>query len=287
MKTLIAVLALFAGTAAHASPRTLVFMTDFGVKDSAVAVCKGVMWAIDPDLRIVDLTHEVPVFDIQAAGRLLEQTVPFYPERTVFVAVVDPGVGSPRKAVAVKTKKRHYLVGPDNGMFAAVIEKEGLEGAVELKEARFFRTPDASSTFHGRDIFSPVGAHLAAGVKLETLGPKLASLTPLPRAKAVLRDGVLFGEVSYIEDPYGNIVTDIPGDLVEKAGLKPGMKLHVAIGELALTMPFEKTFSDVPEGADLALTHSRGPLSFSINMGDFAKAHGIKAHQAVSVRRAP
>lgn len=269
---------------AHRAP--VVFLSDFGAKDSAVAVCKGVMWGIAPRLRVVDLTHQVEPYDQEAAGRLLDQTAPFYPPGTVFVAVVDPGVGSARRSIALKTKTGRYFVGPDNGMFAAVVEREGLEAAVELKETRYFAGAALSSTFHGRDVFAPVGAHLASGVALEKLGPPVAELARADRPRASIQAGVVKGEVSYVEDPYGNVVTDIPRALLEEAGLRPGARLAVVIGERAVELPFRSTFSDVPEGQPLALYHSRGALSFSLNMGDFAKAYGVRARQPVSVRRA-
>lgn len=277
---------VFLARAAWATVRvpTVVFLSDFGVKDGAVAVCKGVMWQIEPELRVVDLTHEATPYDIRLAGRLLEQTVPFYPEGTVFIAVVDPGVGSERKSIALRTKMGHFFVGPDNGVFTAVTALEGLDAAVELKEPKYFRGTDrVSSTFHGRDIFSPVAAHLAAGVALERLGPRLDRILLLPERSASLKDGALIGEVGYVEDPYGNVVTNIPRELVEKAGLKIGDVLSVAIGETKIILPFKKTFGDVPEGKPLAVFHSRGLLSFSLNMGDFAQAYRVKPYQPVTI----
>src|SRR5688572_24458522 len=152
-------------------PATVLFLTDFGVRDGAVALCKGVMWEIAPQLRIVDVSLEIPPYDIETAGEVLEQSMAYYFGGTVAVAVVDPGVGSARKSVAILTKKGHLLVGPDNGLFTLVMESEGLERAVELTNKRYQREGDASYTFHGRDIFSPVAAHLAAGVPLDSLGP--------------------------------------------------------------------------------------------------------------------
>lgn len=281
------VLMLLVGAQSQAQPivlPTVVFMSDFGVKDSAVAVCKGVMWQIKPDLRIVDLTHESPPYDIEAASRLLAQTVPFYASGTVFVAVIDPGVGSARKSIAVKTKKGHFLVGPDNGMFAAVAADEGFDGAVELKNARYFRA-QVSSTFHGRDVFSPVGAYLASGVPFEDLGPRLKEIARLTVKEARIQDGAVEGRIDYVEDPYGNAVTNIPRELAEKAGIKLGDDLELRAGGKSIVLPLKKTFSDVPIGAPLAVYHSRGALSFSINQGDFAQARGIRAHDPIQVKR--
>jgi S-adenosylmethionine hydrolase len=267
-------------------PATVLFLTDFGVKDGAVAVCKGVMLGIEPRLRIVDVTHEVPPYDIQTAAEVLEQTLPFYPPGTVTVAVVDPGVGSERKSIAILTKKGHLLVGPDNGIFTLVLESEGLDRAVELRDKRFFRPGQKSFTFHGRDVFSPVGAHLASGTPIDSLGPPAVPVR-LNLQLARRAAGGIEGSVRYIEDPYGNVVANIPAALLDSAGLHVGDSLDVHIGSRSLRLPWRATFSDVPNGKALAVMHSRGLLSFSINKGDFATKYGVKRGDPVTVHRVP
>jgi S-adenosylmethionine hydrolase len=263
---------------------TLLFLTDFGVRDGAVAVCKGVMLGIEPRLRIVDISHEIPPYEIATAGEVIEQALPYYPAGTVVVAVVDPGVGSARKSIAILTKKGHLLVGPDNGLFTLVLEAEGLERAVELTNKKYLREGDASYTFHGRDIFSPAGAHLAAGVPIDSLG---SSVTPirLDVRSARVRDGAVLGEVRYIEDPYGNVVTNIPAALLDTAGMKVGDSLDVRLGARSMRLPWRRTFSDVPLGAPLAVMHERGLLSFSLNQADFARRFLVKRKDSVMVRR--
>jgi S-adenosylmethionine hydrolase len=263
-------------------PSPVLFLTDFGVKDGAVAVCKGVMWSIEPRLRIVDLTHEVPPYDIENAAEVLEQAVPFYPSGTVAVAVVDPGVGSERKGAAILTKKGHLLVGPDNGIFTLVLETEGLDRAVELRNKNYFRPGEKSFTFHGRDIFSPVAAHLAQGTPLDSLGPALVPIR-LDLRPARIVAGRIEGAVRYIEDPYGNVVTNIPAALLDSANFHVGDSLEVKIGARTLFMRWRHTFSDVPRGRDLAVMHSRGLFSFSINEGDFAKKYRLARKDSVSV----
>lgn len=262
--------------AAEAQPApTILFLSDFGQRDGAVAVCKGVMIGIAPSARVVDLTHDVPAYDIEYAAEVLEQAVPFYPEGTVVVAVVDPGVGSERRSIAVRTARGRYLVGPDNGIFTLLLEREGLDRAVELRDARYFLRPHRSYTFHGRDVFSPVAAHLARGVPLDSLGPAVTPVrldVPEPRRTSV---GVE-GRVRYIEDPYGNVVTDIPPALLDSAGMQVGDTLRVTIGARALTLPWKQTFSDVAAGAPLALLHSRALLSFSVNQGNFAERYRVR-----------
>ena len=265
---------------------TVLFVSDFGERDGAVAACKGVMWGIAPDLRVVDLTHDVPAYDIETAGEVVEQTLPFYPAGTVVVAVVDPGVGSERKAVAILTKRGHLLVGPDNGLFTLVMRAEGIDRAVELRDARYFRAGQMSFTFHGRDIFAPVAAHLAAGTPLDSLGPPIAPVM-LETRPARLTGGTIEGTVRYLEDPYGNVVTDIPAAMLDSLNARLGDSLEVRVGSRTLRLPWRSTFSDVPRGHALAVVHSRGLLSFSINQGDYASRFGVKRKDAVSVRRLP
>lgn len=253
------------------------------MRDGAVAVCKGVMLGIAPTLRIVDLTHETPAYDIETAGEVIEQALPFYPPGTVVVAVVDPGVGSERKPMAVLTKKGHLLVGPDNGIFTLALAAEGLDRAVELTNAKYFRQADKSFTFHGRDIFSPVGAHLATGTPIDSLGPALTPVK-LDVQPAGLSAGTIAGIVRYIEDPYGNVVTNIPAAMLDSVA-RIGDQLDVRIGPKSYRLPWRNTFSDVSVGAPLAVMQSRGVLSFSINQGDFAKRYNIKRHDVVTVRR--
>lgn len=280
----LAVVVLGCATASARRRNLLLFLTDFGVKDGAVAACKGVMWSIAPDLTIADLTHESPPYDVEAAGEQLEQAVPFYPPGTVVVAVVDPGVGGARKPLAALTQAGHFLVGPDNGIFTRMLEREGLESAVELAESKYWRQGLVTSTFHGRDIFAAVGAHLANGVPLKALGPAL-SPKKLEAKAPVVTEAAIDGEVRYVEDPYGNVVTNIPMSLMEGPGLREGEELHVELAGKLHRLAHRKTFSDVGVGEALALPHSRGVLSFSINQGDFARAYGIKRGDKVRVRR--
>jgi S-adenosylmethionine hydrolase len=265
---------------------TILFLSDFGQKDGAVAVCKGVMIGIAPAARILDLTHDIPAYDIENAAEVIEQAVQFYPEGTVTVAVVDPGVGSERKSIAVRTRKGHLLVGPDNGIFTLLLDTEGLDRAVELRNARYFLKPATSFTFHGRDVFSPVAAHLAAGVPLDSLGPAITPVRlPYERARRV--ENRVEGRVRYVEQPYGNVVTDIAPALLDSAGFRVGDTLRVSIGSRTIVLPWANTFSDVATGAPLAVVHSRALLSFSLNMGDFAARHGTRRGDRVVVTRVP
>jgi len=282
--TVVAALLTIAARSATAqnAPPTLLFLTDFGVKDGAVAVCKGVMWSVAPTLRVVDLTHENPAYDIETAGEVLEQAIPFYPAGTVAVAVVDPGVGSERKPIAIRTKAGHLLVGPDNGIFTLIVDEEGLDRAVELRNQAYFRQAKTSFTFHGRDIFSPVGAHLAAGTPIDSLGPPVVPMR-LNVRPARIASGRVEGSVRYIEDPYGNVVTNMPAALLDSIA-NVGDSLDVTIGAKRMRLPWRATFSDVRVGAPLVVMHSRGLVSFSVNQGDFATKYGVKRHDRVVIR---
>jgi S-adenosylmethionine hydrolase len=264
-----------------------VFVTDFGVKDDSVALCKGVMWRIAPGLRIVDLTHDVTPFDVREAGRVIAGAAPYFP-KAVFVAVVDPGVGSARRAVAVLSKAGRIYVGPDNGVFTQVLDAEGVAEAREIANPRFL-LPDPSSTFHGRDVFAPAGAYLADNAPLSEVGPEVSDLVrgPAPDPPAAA-DGWVTGEVDFVELPFGNVITNVPRAFLEReAGVRPGDFLDVSFdGAAPLRLPYRRTFSDVPEGGELALPSSRGLLSFSVNLGDFAARRGVKEGAGVRVRKA-
>jgi hypothetical protein len=199
------------------------------------------------------------------------------------VAVVDPGVGGERRNIAALTRSGKFLVGPDNGIFTLVLATEGLDRAVELRNPRWLRTPDPSYTFHGRDIFSPVGAHLASGVPLDSLGPPIRPVLLDLRAATRTSAGVA-GIVRYVETPYGNVVTNITPALLNAAGVRVGDTLDVRIGMRTVRLPWARTFSAVPLGQPLAVVHSRALLSFSLNQGSFAEQFGIRRGDSVVVR---
>src|SRR5450755_1021311 len=193
-------------------PPTVVFMTDFGVVDDSVALCKGVMYSIMPNLRIVDLTHQVNAFSIRDGARFLFGATPYFPAGTVFVAVVDPTVGSSRKAVVVKSLRGQFFVLPDNGLMTMVEDRDGIEAIREITNRDWMTGAKISSTFHGRDIFSPVGAHIAKGDDWTQVGPPVAKLVRLDLKPATVNDKGLTGEVIALDGPYGNIVTNISED---------------------------------------------------------------------------
>jgi len=267
------------------APPTIAFMTDFGTVDDSVAICRGVMYSIVPNLRIVDITHQVTPFSILDGARFLYGATPYFPAGTVFVVVVDPTVGSTRKAVVIKSKRGQYFVLPDNGLITMVEQRDGLEGAHEITDRSWMIGAALSSTFHGRDIFSPVGAHVAGGEDWTQVGPELplANLVRLQITAAKLDGRGLSGEVIATDGPFGNLVTDVSADLFLKLGYERGQSVSITLGQTELTLPFVRTFSDVPVGKPLLYIDSRGRLGVAVNQGSFAQTYGVKPPLALFI----
>jgi S-adenosylmethionine hydrolase len=276
-----------AGASAKPTP-TIVFMTDFGTVDDSVAICKGVMYSIVPEVRIVDLTHQVTPFSILDGARFLYGATAYYPAGTVFVVVVDPTVGSTRKAVVVKSKRGQYFVLPDNGLMTLVQDRDGIESAREITNRDWMIGAALSSTFHGRDIFSPAGAHLARGDDWTNVGPELdvSKLVRLDIVPAKLDDRGLSGEVIATDGPFGNLVTNISGDDFLKLGYARGRTVHVTIGKNEMDIPFVRTFSDVPLKQPLLYIDSRGHLGLAVNQESFAATYGVKPPVTIFIPRA-
>ena len=265
----------------------LVFMTDFGQADDSVAICKGVMLSVAPSVRIVDLTHDVTPFSIADGARFLAGTTPYYPTGTVFVVVIDPGVGSSRKAIVAKSKRGQYFVLPDNGLLTFVQDSDGIEGAHEITNTQWMIESPVSSTFHGRDIFSPVGAHLAGGDNWEEVGPalKTADLVRLPIKPAHLDAQGLTGEVIAVDGPFGSLITNVSRDQFSALGYRQSDTITINFTGRTLTMPFVKTFSDVALNQPLAYIDSRGRLGFAINQGSFTKGYNLAPPMSFSISR--
>jgi len=268
-----------------ATPPTIVFMTDFGVVDDSVAICKGVMYSIVPDARIVDLTHQVTPFNIADGARFLFGATPYFPAGTVFVVVVDPTVGSARKAIVVKSKRGQFFVLPDNGLITLTADRDGLEAAREITNPAWMIGAALSSTFHGRDIFSPAGAHMARGDDWTQVGPELdvAKLVRLDLKPARLDEHGLSGEIIATDGPFGNLVSNISGEQFLKLGYVRGQVAPVTIGDKTMEIPFVKTFADVPLKAPLLYIDSRGRLGLAVNQASFAATYGVKPPVALSI----
>jgi S-adenosylmethionine hydrolase len=254
---------------------TIVFMTDFGTANDAVAICKAVIVGIAPDARIMDITHQVTPFSIEEAARFLAGVTPYYPAGTVFLVVVDPGVGTSRKAVIVKSKKRQYFVVPDNGLMTPVLDRDGFDSAREITNTEWMIAPQVSSTFHGRDIFSPAAAHLAEGWDYTMAGPAVAQLVQLTPKTATVTENGIQGDIIGLDDPFGSLISDIPGEEFKKLGYTLSDKIVVQLDKKAFTVPYEKTFMDVAVGEPLLYIDSRGRVGLAVNEGNFSQVYKI------------
>jgi S-adenosyl-L-methionine hydrolase (adenosine-forming) len=264
----------------------LTFLTDYGLEDGFVASCHGVAARIAPQAPIIDITHLVPPGDVRRGAAVLAQTVPFMPP-AVHVVVVDPGVGTARRAIAVQAGEAIY-VGPDNGVLSWAIQATGgADRAFSLTNSELWLHP-VSHTFHGRDIFMPVAARLAAGMKMESVGTSLppAEIVTLPTPTSRVRDGNVEGEVMTV-DRFGNVQLSIASSDLGMLGATPGGSLVVTCGKHQLTLPYLETFASVAPGALVAYTDSAGLVSLAENGGDAAQRLGLPpgAHVRLAVAR--
>jgi S-adenosylmethionine hydrolase len=274
-----------AGQAGVGARPTIVFMTDFGTANDAVAICKAVIAGIAPDARLTDITHQVTPYQIEEAARYLEGVTPYYPAGTIFLVVVDPGVGTSRKAVIVKSKKGQYFVVPDNGLMTPVIERDGLESAREITNTAWMLNPQVSSTFHGRDIFSPAAAHLAKGWDFTMAGPVVTQLVQLTEKVSSTSEKGIEGDIIGLDDPYGSLITDIPGEEFQKLGYEFGDKIIVQLNKKPLTVPYVRTFMDVPVGEVLLYVDSRGRVGLALNQRNFSQVNKITPPGKLSIPR--
>lgn len=289
---LLVLIILFSSCEEGAQKKIMVLQTDFGVKDGAVSAMKGVAMAVSSDLKIFDLTHEIPAFNIWEAAYRLEQTAKYWPTGTVFVSVVDPGVGSERKSIVLKTKSGHYFVGPDNGQFTLIAQSLGITEIHEIDEALNRRkNSEASYTFHGRDVYAYTGARLSAGIiSLNNVGKLLpAAVVTIDFQKPIFENGTVKGNIPILDIQYGNIWTNIDVTTFKKLDLKFGDMIHVMIFQADQKifegdMPYESTFSAVENGKPLCYLNSLLNVSFALNQGNFAEANKISSGQDWSVQ---
>ena len=269
-------------------PPTIVFMTDFGVVDDSVALCRGVMYSIMPEVRIVDLTHQVTPFSILDGARFLYGATPYFPAGTVFVVVIDPTVGSTRKAIVAHSKRGQYFVLPDNGLLTLVEQRDGIDAVREITDPDWMIGSKLSSTFHGRDIFSPAGAHVARGDDWTKVGPEMAvkDLVRLELKAATLDERGLKATVIATDGPFGNLVTNIDAEDFLKLGYERGQEVPVTLDGHEMKIKFVKTFSDVPLGRPLLYVDSRGHMALAVNQGSFAAVYGVKPPVGMMIPRA-
>ncbi len=256
--------------------KIITLTTDFGLQDYYVSAMKAVILGIAPDARLVDISHEIPPQDIMAGAWVLRNSAMMFPPGTVHTIVVDPGVGTDRKGVALEINDR-FFVGPDNGIFSLLTGRYDFR-AVHLENSGYWRE-EISTTFHGRDIFAPVAAHLAAGVPLEELGGAVDELVNYRWAEPIAdRDG-LQGWVIHI-DKFGNLVTNVPRSLIDEVA--GGRSVKIYVGNTILDEVVE-TFGSVEEGEPAAYIGSSGMLEIGINKGDAEEMLGVQKGAQVSL----
>ncbi|HEX6511444.1 MAG TPA: SAM-dependent chlorinase/fluorinase [Chloroflexota bacterium] len=242
-------------------------LTDFGLADHYVGVVKAVIAGIAPEALVIDISHAVPPQSVLSGQRLLRASVPYFPPQSVFLAVIDPGVGTSRRPMALRSAG-HTFVGPDNGLFTPWLPGES---SIELTSPEY-RLAETSATFHGRDVFAPAAAHLALGVGLERFGPLLLDpVQLLPPFAATLQDGTIQGEIAYV-DYFGNLITNI-------AGGRGGVVLW-----RGKELPVRPTYGAAEPGELLALTGSQGDLELAVRDGSAARELGVRAGEPVSWR---
>ncbi len=289
------ILAAMLSLTAHAAQPILVLQSDFGTLDGAVASMKGVAVGVSPGIHIYDLTHHIEPFNVWQGALRLVQSAEYWPAGTVFVSVVDPGVGTDRKSIVLKTKSGHFFVTPDNGTLTFVAPRLGIEAVREIDEAVNRRkNSEKSFTFHGRDVYAYTAARLAAGViTFEQVGRELpAQVVMIPHEQARYAEGVVFGNIQTNDGNYGNIWTNVDratfnrlrvplGDPVRIKILKAGVEV------LNLTVPYAETFGAVEVGKPLLYMNSLDGVSLAINQGSFADTHGIGSgpEWSIQIRR--
>ncbi len=263
----------------------LILQTDFGLKDGAVSAMKGVAFSVDSNLKIFDLTHEIPPYNIWEGAYRLYQSASYWPQGSVFVSVVDPGVGTKRKSVVLKTKNGQYFVSPDNGTLTLVAQTFGIDSVREIDEkANRLKGSEKSYTFHGRDVYAYTGARLASGaITFEQVGPELpAKVVEIPYQQAKATKGEVKGNIPILDIQYGNVWSNISDKLLNQAKIKRNDILCVTISKGSKKkyegkMPYVASFSGVLKGQPLVYLNSLLNVSVALNMDNFAQKHQIES----------
>ncbi|WRD45129.1 S-adenosyl-l-methionine hydroxide adenosyltransferase family protein [Helicobacter pylori] len=287
MKKTISALFLSAciGLSSVYADNALILQTDFSLKDGAVSAMKGVAFSVDSNLKIFDLTHEIPPYNIWEGAYRLYQTASYWPKGSVFVSVVDPGVGTNRKSVVLKTKNGQYFVSPDNGTLTLVAQTLGIDSVREIDEkANRLKGSEKSYTFHGRDVYAYTGAHLASGaITFEQVGPELPpKVVEIPYQKAKATKGEVKGNIPILDIQYGNVWSNISDKLLNQAKIKRNDIVCVTISKGSKKqyegkMPYVASFGGVLKGQPLVYLNSLLNVSVALNRDNFAQKYQIKS----------
>ena len=265
------------------SKPAIVFQSDFGLKDGAVSEMKGVALEVDPHLRMYDLTHEIPAYNIWEAAYRLQQAAPYWPKGTIFVSVVDPGVGTQRKSVVLKSRSGHYFVTPDNGTLTLVAESLGIESVRQINEELNRRKNSFESyTFHGRDVYAYTAARLASHViAFEEVGALLPlSVVRLEYQSPQMEGDSIQGNIPILDIQYGNVWTNIHDTIFKKLNIRTGDSVVVRIEKSGseiykASLPYVSTFGDVREMQPLAYINSLMNFSLALNMSSFSDSFHV------------
>jgi|SRR5665647_2064662 len=249
--------------------------SDFGLKDPYVAEMKGVILTINPQATMIDVTHSVEKFNICMGAFMLASAAPYFPKGTIHLAVIDPGVGTERRAILIQTR-RGFFVGPDNGVLMLAAQNQGIEHIYEISNPKF-TLPKVSSTFHGRDVFASVAAHLDKGIKPSEFGPEITKVATPKFANVERRNSSLIGEVWHIDD-FGNIITNI-----SQKDLPQNRVVNVKLPNALLNISFRKTYARAKPNEPLALIGSHGFLEIALNQGNAAEKFHAKAGDKIEV----
>ena len=249
--------------------------SDFGLKDPYAAEMKGLILTINPQATIIDVTHCVEKFDIRMGAFVLASAAPYFPKDTIHLAVIDPDVGTERRAILIQTK-RAFFVGPDNGVLMLAAQNQGIEHLYEISNPKFM-LPKVSSTFHGRDVFAPAAAHLDKGIKPSEFGPEITEAATPKFASVERRNSSLIGEVWHIDD-FGNIITNI-----SQKDLLQNRVVNVKLPGVLQNISFGKTYAQAKPHEPLALIGSHGFLEIALNQGNAAEKFHAKAGDKIEV----
>lgn len=259
---------------------TISLLSDFGYKDPYVAEMKAVILSINPEVRIVDITHEIEKFNIRMGAYILASAAPYFPPSTIHVAVVDPGVGTKRRPIIAETNRSLY-VGPDNGLLILAAHRENLKNVYQIDNPKYM-LPHVSKTFHGRDIFAPAAAYLTGENMPSDFGPSIHDYVLPEFAKVQARNGELLGEILHIDD-FGNVISNIELRDLNKKAIRKGNSLLVRLGGKTWTLPFCSAYGEVSSGTPLALMGSSNFLEVAVNRGSASQIFKARVGDAFHV----
>ncbi|MEM2928654.1 MAG: S-adenosyl-l-methionine hydroxide adenosyltransferase family protein [Nitrososphaerota archaeon] len=256
----------------------IALLTDFGYEDPYISEMKAVILSIERSVEIIDVTHSIPSYDVYTGAFILSLVAPYFPKDTIFVAVVDPGVGSIRKSIIIETEKKIFI-GPDNGLLVPAAEKNGIKNIYEISEK--FLPKRETETFHGRDIFSVIAGYIAKGIKPSKLGIRMDKIVRIKEEKALIEKNKIIAKVLYI-DKFGNIITNITKEDINSIHSTNNV-YRIEFKEKSIEIPLKKFYSEVPEKSPLLVFGGTGFLEISINLGNASKTFGINIGDRIEI----